>query len=168
MEPKIFICRDKNTDRLRIFIGEQPTLNEQGVWCNYSAAPEDFKVSIPHEMFPDIEPGCCITYKRMITSDEITDKILSLPPLSQTKPKRRCRNDLTQFEIKSKNDRDIRAEYDWCVENLPLKEEHGLMYHVTEFFIITRSQRVIDKVNCHFGSAFSFKNWLESRMFYID
>lgn len=63
MIPRIFICRDKSTDRLRIFIGEQPTLNKQGAWCNYSSASDDFKVSIPHEMYPNIKPGCYIIYK---------------------------------------------------------------------------------------------------------
>ena len=87
---------------------------------------------------------------------------------TQHSPKRRCKNDLTQFEVKSANGKNIKAEYDWCVANLPLKEEHGLVFQVTEFYIITRSQRVIDKVNRHFGSSFSFKNWHESRIFYIN
>lgn len=167
IEPRIFICRDKKTDRLRIFIGEQPTLNEQGVWCNYSAVPDDFKVAIPHEMFPHIKSGCCIAYKRMITSEEIED-VLSTHPSSQPKPKRKCKNSLTQFEIHSLNMKDIKAEYDWCVANLPLKENCGLVYQVTEFYIITRSQRIIDKVNRHFGSSFSFKDFMQSRVFYID
>lgn len=83
-------------------------------------------------------------------------------------PMRRCKNDLVQFEVKSINNRNIRAEFNWCLDNLPLKEEHGLFYHVTEFYIVTRSQRIIDKVNRHFGSSFSFKIWQKSRVFYID
>ena len=66
--PRLFICRDKNTQgcqpgRLRIFIGHQPMLNERGEWCNYSAAPEDFKVAIPREMYPDIKDGGYMTYE---------------------------------------------------------------------------------------------------------
>ena len=66
--PRLFICRDKNTQgclpgRLRIFIGQKPTLNERGEWCNYSAAPEDFKVAISREMYPDIKDGCYMTYE---------------------------------------------------------------------------------------------------------
>lgn len=65
--PRLFICRDKNLQgykpgRLRIFIGHQPMLNGQGVWCNHSAAPDDFKVPIPREMFPDIKDGGYMTY----------------------------------------------------------------------------------------------------------
>ena len=65
--PRLFVCRDKNIQgcqpgRLRIFIGQQPILNEQGIWCNYSTASEDFKVAIPREMFPDIKDGGYMTY----------------------------------------------------------------------------------------------------------
>jgi len=96
------------------------------------------------------------------------DIVASIPPATEKPTKRRCKNDLTQFEIRSANEKNIRTEYDWCLANLPLKEEQGLEYHVTEIFIITRSQRIIDKVNRHFGSSFGFKNWQESRIFYID
>lgn len=75
---------------------------------------------------------------------------------------------MVQFEVRSVYSKNLKSEYDWCVANLPLKEEHGLVYQVTEFYIITRSQSIIDKVNQHFGSSFSFKNWQESRIFYID
>lgn len=87
---------------------------------------------------------------------------------TQPAPKRRPKNDVVRFEVRSVYGKNIKAEYDWCVENLPLKEERWLVYQVTEFYIITRSQRIIDKVNQHFGSSFSFKNWQESRIFYID
>ena len=65
--PRLFICRDKNTQdclpgRLRVFIGQKPTLNERGEWCNYSAAAEDFKVAIPREMYPDIKDGGYMAY----------------------------------------------------------------------------------------------------------
>lgn len=75
--PKIYICRDKNTSafstpgRLRIFIGAQPVLNEQGVWCNYSAVHEkDFKVAIPHEMFPEIKDGGYMDYEYKYETDQ--------------------------------------------------------------------------------------------------
>jgi len=95
--------------------------------------------------------------------------IASVPPATpELTPKRRCKNDVVQFEVKSMFGKTLKSEYDWCVANLPLKEERGLVYQVTEFYIITCSQRIIDKVNRHFGSSFSFKNWQESRIFYID
>lgn len=93
------------------------------------------------------------------------DPAMTTPKLT---PKRRCKNDVVQFEVRSFYGKDLKSEYDWCVANLPLKEERGLVYQVKEFYIITRSQRIIDKVNRHFGSSFSFKNWQESRIFYID
>ena len=98
----------------------------------------------------------------------VKEIIASVPPATQPAPKRRCKNDLVQFEVKSVYGKNLKSEYDWCVANLPLKEERGLVYQVTEFYIITRSQRIIDKVNRHFGSSFSFKNWQESQIFYID
>lgn len=99
----------------------------------------------------------------------VKEIIASVPPATQKPaPKRRCKNDLVQFEVKSVYGKNLKSEYDWCVVNLPLKEERGLVYQVTEFYIITRSQRIIDKVNRHFGSSFSFKNWQESQIFYID
>lgn len=99
----------------------------------------------------------------------VKEIIASVPPATQKlTPKRRCKNCVVQFEVKSMFGKNLKSEYDWCVANLPLKEERGLVYQVTEFYIITRSQRVIDKVNRHFGSSFSFKNWQESRIFYIN
>lgn len=99
----------------------------------------------------------------------VKEIIASVPPVTpKLTPKRRCKNDVVQFEVRSMYGKTLRSEYDWCVANLPLKEECGLVYQVTEFYIITRSQRIIDKVNRHFGSSFSFKDWQESRIFYID
>lgn len=65
--PRLYICRDINKQggcegRLRIFIGRKPMLNDDGVWCNYSASADDFKVAIPREMFPDIMAGDYMTY----------------------------------------------------------------------------------------------------------
>ena len=99
----------------------------------------------------------------------VKEIIASVPPATpKLTPKRRCKNDVMQFEVRSMYGKDLKSEYDWCVANLPLKEERGLVYQITEFYIITRSQRIIDKVNQHFGSSFSFKIWPESRIFYID
>ena len=101
---------------------------------------------------------------------QVVREIVASAPKTATQPapKRRPKNDVVQFEVRSVYGKNIKAEYDWCVSNLPLKEERGLVYQVTEFYIITRSQRIIDKVNQHFGSSFGFKNWQESRIFYID
>lgn len=99
----------------------------------------------------------------------VKEIIASAPPATpKLTPKRRCKNDVVQFEVRSMYGKELKSEYDWCVANLPLKEERGLVYQVTEFYIITRSQRIIDKVNLHFGSSFSLKNWQGSRIFYID
>lgn len=102
--------------------------------------------------------------------EQMVKEIIASVPKTTPKPapKHRCKNDVVQFEVMSVLGKNLKSEYDWCVANLPLKEEHGLVFQVTEFYIITRSQRVIDKVNRHFGSSFSFKNWHESRVFYID
>lgn len=98
----------------------------------------------------------------------VKEIVASIPPATpRLTPKRRYKNDLVRFELKSLFGKYLESEYNWCVANLPLKEGRGLMYWVTEIYIITRSQRVIDKVNRHFGSSFSVKNSLESRSFYI-
>lgn len=71
---------------------------------------------------------------------------------------RKCRaNPRTQFELKTISRKDlIKEAYEWCKQNLPLKDEIGIIYQVDELFIITSSQLVIDKVNNHFGSNFGF------------
>ena len=70
------------------------------------------------------------------------------------------KNPLTQFELHTfdYNPQVISDAYDWCLANLRLKDEHGLMYRVNELFIVTRSQQIIDKVNRHFGTMFSFSS----------
>ena len=99
----------------------------------------------------------------------VKEILASVPPVTpKLTPKRRYKNDPVQFELKSMKGRVLHAEYDWCVKNLPLKEEHGLIYQVSEIYITTRSQRVIDKVNRHFGSSFGFKLWQETRVFFLD
>ena len=83
------------------------------------------------------------------------------------KPRRR-RNALTQFELLAKDGtKDLDEEYQWCVKNLPLKANRSLIYQVSEIHIITSSQKVIDKVNERFGTAFSFENFLENRVYYL-
>ena len=79
-----------------------------------------------------------------------------------------ARNPRCQFEIHSLFDKKrIEDAYLWCLENLPLKDDRGIIYWVDELFIITSSQKVIDKVNAHFGSYFSFEDFWENRVFYI-
>ena len=80
------------------------------------------------------------------------------------------KNPRCQFELKTlRNKEAIREAYDWCVENLPLKEDKGLQYWVNEMFIITSSQKIIDKVNEHFGSKFTFKDeeFWSTRVYYL-
>ena len=76
-----------------------------------------------------------------------------------------------QFEFKTiTNKNAIKEAYEWCLYNLPLTEGRGIQYWVTELFIITASQKVIDKINKHFGSNFSFDNptFRDTRTFYLN
>ena len=79
------------------------------------------------------------------------------------------KNDRTQFEIRSiwKEREIIWKIYQWCVKNLNLKEDYGLHYWVTEMYIITSSQKKIDKINKYLGSNFSFQNDIGARTFYV-
>lgn len=80
------------------------------------------------------------------------------------------RNPKCQFELKTLDNKQlIKEAYDWCIKNLPLKEDKGLQYWADEMFIITSSQKIIDKVNEHFGSRFTFKSeeFWESRVHYL-
>lgn len=75
----------------------------------------------------------------------------------ETKSRKRRANPRTQFELKTIFRKDlIKEAYEWCKQNLPLKDERGIIYQVDEMFIITSSQSVIDKVNNRFGSNFEF------------
>lgn len=89
-------------------------------------------------------------------------------PTTVDEKKKKEKNPRTQFEIKSLYGRRLSDEYQWCVNNLPLKEDRGLSYWVTDIYIITSSQAIIDKVNKHFGSSFDFKNNWNSRTFYLN
>lgn len=75
-----------------------------------------------------------------------------------------------QFEFHSMppHRRALKDVYDWCINNLPLKEDKGIVYNVTEVYIITSSQKIIDKVNEHFGSNFSFDNFFRHNIYLID
>lgn len=106
--------------------------------------------------------------KEQILKDAMDAAKFSCGHVRKPSPRRRYKNDPVQFELKSMKGRALHAEYDWCVKNLPLKDEHGLVYQVSEIYITTRSQRVIDKVNRHFGSSFGFKLWQETRVFFLD
>ena len=73
------------------------------------------------------------------------------------KPRKRRANPKTQFELKTISRKDlIKEAYEWCKQNLPLKDERGIIYQVDELFIITSRQLVVDKVNKHFGANFGF------------
>lgn len=74
-----------------------------------------------------------------------------------------------QFELHSVPfpRKDLKFAYDWCLDNLPLKEDKGIIYNVTEVYIITSSQRIIDKVNRHFGSNFSFEDFFTNNIYFI-
>lgn len=78
---------------------------------------------------------------------------------AQPKKRQRKKSHRTQFELKGffrNSSEEMEKAYEWCLKNLPLKEEHSIIWQVNEVFIITSSQAVIDKVNKHFGSEFSF------------
>lgn len=80
------------------------------------------------------------------------------------------KNPLVQFELKTldTNPKVISDAFDWCMENTGLKSNSGLIYNVNELYIITRSQRILDKVNNHFHSGFSFALRENSdRVYYI-
>lgn len=76
-------------------------------------------------------------------------------------------NPKTQFEIISFNRNDLIDIYKWCINNLRLKENVGVIYQFSEVYVITRSQRIIDKLNKYLGSSFEFNNW-SKRIFYIN
>lgn len=78
------------------------------------------------------------------------------------------KNPKTQFELKTLSQRTLNNEYQWCLDNLQLKEDRGIIYQVDEIYIITSSQKILDKVNKHFGSEFKFDNNSSSRYYFID
>ncbi len=73
------------------------------------------------------------------------------------------RNTRTTFElITLTGSKKIEEAHKWCLNNLPLTDRAGIKYEVNELFIITSSQKIIDKINKHFGSQFCFRdadNW---------
>ena len=78
------------------------------------------------------------------------------------------KNPKTQFEVKAINKKDLFPLYNWCVKNLPLKPERSIKYWVNEVYIITSSQKIIDKLNEHIGSNFSFGIPFGNRVYYYD
>ena len=75
----------------------------------------------------------------------------------EPRPRKRRANPRTHFELKTIFRKDLIQEaYEWCKQNLPLKDEKGISFQVDELYITTSSQSVIDKVNNHFGSNFGF------------
>ena len=96
------------------------------------------------------------------TMQKFLQPILDVPEVEvvqtfEQKPRKRRANHRTTFELKTISRKDlIKEAYEWCKKNLPLKDEHGVIFQVDELFIITSSQSVINKVNNHFGSNFGF------------
>ena len=90
----------------------------------------------------------------------------------QRPPKKRIqnKNPKTQFELHTFDyDKSvIREAYEWCLANLPLKDERGIMYRVDQLYIITASQKILDKMNAHFGSNFSFNHPIGDLRFFIS
>lgn len=77
------------------------------------------------------------------------------------------RNPKTQFEIRTVSNKDLLPLFNWCVDNLPLKADRSIKYWVNEIFIITSSQKIIDKVNEHIGSNFSFGIPYGNNVYYL-
>lgn len=84
--------------------------------------------------------------------------------------KAKNKNPRTQFELHTFDyDKSvIREAYDWCLKNLPLKAESGIRYEVDELYIVTSSQKILDKVNARFGSNFSFNHPIGDLRFFIS
>ena len=81
------------------------------------------------------------------------------------------KNPKCQFVIKSlTNIKALNEAHTWCLENLPLKNEKGISLWPTELFIVTSSQMILNKLNKHFGSKFTFdgNSFWDNRIFYID
>ena len=124
------------------------------------------KIILTEEQLMEIVGHFCDWYKGMIIREIIKQETKKVTPFSVSKRKRK--NHITQFEIISLNKRNLIKDFDWCVNNLHLKEDKNLLYQVSEIYIITSSQIIIDRVNKHFGSSFSFNNSYESRIFYVQ
>lgn len=78
------------------------------------------------------------------------------------------KNPRTQFEIRADDWIDLEQIYQWLIKNLPLKANKSIIYQLSEIYIITSSQRIIDKVNKGLGTCFSFDNLYIRRIFYIN
>lgn len=72
----------------------------------------------------------------------------------------KMKNPKSQFEYHSDmfNKHIIKEAYQWCLDNLPLKSDRGIIFNVDKLFIITSSQKIVDKLNKNFGSSFTFNN----------
>ena len=124
------------------------------------------KIILTEEQLMEIAIHFANWQHKMIIRDIIKSGTAKVTPFSVSKRKRK--NHRTQFEIISLNKRNLIKDFDWCVNNLPLKEDKNLFYQVSEIYIITSSQIIIDRVNKHFGSSFNFNNSYESRIFYVQ
>ncbi len=81
-----------------------------------------------------------------------------------------AKNPRTQFEFHSWSRKNMSDVYDWLLTNTKLKADTGVIYQVDEVYFITSCQKVLDKVNEHFGSSFSFckPSELSARQFWLN
>lgn len=135
-------------------------------WCIVKLQPDGSMQPVDDKRYKTIRELVHQGLVAVVKGEQIAKAISDYSPKEPSK--RRRKNDRVQFELISLNKRLLDDEYQWCLDNLPLKDERGLSYQATEIYITTSSQRIIDKVNKHFGSTFSFKYWQDSRVFYID
>lgn len=127
---------------------------------------EDYNVlkRLLRHKYPDI-------WKEFLNMDSPAIEHLKEVEIQQPQKKsKRNKNPRTQFELHTLdyNNSIIKEAYEWCLKNLPLKDESGIKYMVNELFIVTSSQKVLDKVNEHFGSGFSFNHPIGDLRFFIS
>lgn len=63
----------------------------------------------------------------------------------------------------------IEETYQWCLDNLPLKPDSGIIFGVNKLFIVTSSQKIVDKLNKKFGSSFTFnsEDFWDNRIYFL-
>lgn len=135
-------------------------------WCIVKLQPDGSMQPIDDKRYKTIRELAHQGLVAVVKGEEIAKAESNFHPRESQKKGRK--NDATHFELISINNRILENEYQWCLDNLPLKDGRGLSFQASEIYITTSSQMVLDKVNKHFGSAFDFKNRHDSRVFYID
>ena len=136
-------------------------------WCVVRINPDGSTQPADDVRYKTIDELMRRDGNKMTPHDIAEAEALSNHYASKATPRRRKKNARTQFEIISIFKRILDKEYKWCVKNLPLKDESGLVYNATEIYVITSSQKILDKLNKHFGSAFDISDMQGSRVFYI-